>query len=662
MTREIGYPYAFDDIVQRVLQVNEGGTGGATPDAAADSLGVLKIKDLDTAGYAAKLPRTDRVNQAHLPTCVMNFPTVEVPTVHVNETVEITITNYDANMVVDLGTQGGSYYRIEDKIYFTAPKTSGKVLMLIRQANASESDNAVRSFEIDVLDPALLKPSIIYPTANQTEVLPNVAITASEAQASYGVVNYSKTEWQISTTSDFTNLVSLNDSIKPLYNCIIPGSLTIGKTYYARVRYLDSQIGYSEWSDYVKFTTKSSTALKSADTKFSDSTAGASAAFGSDFALSSDGTTLVVGVPKKTLGGVYFYLKDSVGAWVLKNAQSASGYDFGASIAVSADGSIVLVGRPTATVNGVTTAGSVAVYHRYSDKWAYEAELSDPSPASGGKFGLKTAISADGMIAAVTATRSGTDTSDYGYVMLFKAQADQLSQSTQSNVYTWRYTTKIAPTTGVTAGYGFGSSIAMAASGETMFVGAPNATVNSLTLAGAVYRYDLTAGQWTETYKIVNPTPTASEYFGASVSCTPGPETIVYGDFVCAIGATGGNSNKGKCHLYLGWRYNKGITASDGVAGDMFGCSVSLSNNARVLYIGANAVSSSAGAVYRFDYNGNVANTWSQTAKIMAEDTTAGYKFGSKVQLAGTEERVIISSPAATVSSVTGVGCVHSYM
>lgn len=660
MSRSIGYPYAFTDIVQRTLEINEGGTGGSTPDSAADALGVLKIKDLNTAGYAVKLARADRVDQAHLPTCVANFPTVEVPVVHVNETVEITITNYDANMVVDLGTHGGSFYRIEDKIYFTAPKTAGKVLMLIRQANASDSANAVRSFDIDVIEPAILKPSITYPAANQTEVLPNVAIVASDIKASFGTANYSKTEWQISTTSDFSNLVSLTDGIKASYNVIVPGSLVVNKTYYVRVRYLDSQLGYSEWSDSIKFTTKASTAIKSADIRFSDSGSGASIAYGSGFAISADANVLVAGAPNKTLGGAYFFLKNSVGAWYLNHALTAnSGNSYGAAIAVSADGSVVAVSRPTITVNSAANAGSVAVYRKYSDKWIYEGELSDPTPVAGGKFGQELAISADGLTIAVGAIRSGTDTADYGYVMVFKAQVDQLSQSSQSTVYTWRYSAKIAPTTGVTAGYGFGSTIAMSASGETLYVGAPSATVNSLTLAGAVYRYDLTAGVWTETYKITAPTPAASEYFGSSLSCTPGIETLVYGDYVTAIGATGGNSNKGKCYLFLGSLYNTSFTASDGVAGDLFGCSVSLSTNARVLYCGASGASSFAGAVYRFDYAGNIANTWSQTAKITEENPGAGYKFGSRVRLASTEERLIVSAPA---SGATAIGCVYSFM
>lgn len=664
MSRIIGFPRAFTKIVNRVLQINEGGTAGNSPDAAANNLGVLKIKDLDRAQKASKLINGE-VNPSQLPDCVVMFPTVEVPVVHVNEKVVLTITNYTNDMFVynHIGDHDGSFYQIEDKIYFTAPSTPGKARLKIKQLTAEQTSYGERVIEIDVLEPKVLKPSITYPSAGQSELSPNLAITATDIQTSFGAINYSKTEWQISLTADFTSIVSLNNSVEPKYNSLMPGSLTLGGSYYVRVRYLDSSLGYSDWSDSVFFSIKNNTILKSADAKFNDITNylsdGVAGAFGSGTCISADGNVICIGAPKRATSGVWFFVKNSQGIWGLPHNAFQSSGEFGSDIAASSDASRVIIGRPLTASGALTNAGSALIYQRLDNKWIFETEIFDPFPCANGKFGQKVSISSDGSIIAISASRSGTDTADYGYVFIYKGQNEQYNTSNQINTYTWVFEAKLAPSTGVTTGYGYGSALALNSAGTILYVGAPGATVNSLTSAGAVYRYDCKLGTWSETYKITAPSPAASESFGTSLSITPGTETQLYGDTVCCIGAPGKDSNKGKCYFFKGNFYITGFTASDGVAGDLFGCSVSLNATAKTLYCGAYGVNTYAGAVYRFDYS---AGTWTQTAKILAEDSAANYKFGSKVILSGTEDRVIITSPNATVGGIASAGCVHSYV
>jgi hypothetical protein len=75
------------------------------------------------------------------------------------------------------------------------------------------------------------------------------------------------------------------------------------------------------------------------------------------------------------------------------------------------------------------------------------------------------------------------------------------------------------------------------------------------------------------------------------------------------------------------------LTASDGVASDRFGCSVSLSGDTAL--IGAEDEYDSlylSGSAYVFTRSGT---TWTQQAKLTAADAAAGDYFGSSVSLDG---------------------------
>ena len=89
------------------------------------------------------------------------------------------------------------------------------------------------------------------------------------------------------------------------------------------------------------------------------------------------------------------------------------------------------------------------------------------------------------------------------------------------------------------------------------------------------------------------------------------------------------------------WSQEAKLTAADAAPGDVFGESVSLDGD-RAL-VGAsradNAAGSNAGAAYVFAFNGAA---WSQEAKLVASDGTAGDGFGESVSLSG--ERVLVGA------------------
>src|SRR5262249_21035699 len=121
-------------------------------------------------------------------------------------------------------------------------------------------------------------------------------------------------------------------------------------------------------------------------------------------------------------------------------------------------------------------------------------------------------------------------------------------------------------------GDNFGQSVSI--SGDTMVVGA--LVANSHT--GAAYVFTRSGSAWTPIAELTASDGAAGAEFGVSVSIDG--NTIVVG----ALGATiNGHSKQGAAYVFTrsgsAWTQAAELTASDGVANDLFGYSVSISGN-----------------------------------------------------------------------------------
>ena len=109
-------------------------------------------------------------------------------------------------------------------------------------------------------------------------------------------------------------------------------------------------------------------------------------------------------------------------------------------------------------------------------------------------------------------------------------------------------------------------------SGNTLVVGAPYAAVAGNIDEGAAYVFTGSGSSWTETAKLTAFDSTEYDYFGSSVSISG--NTVV-------VGAWGGNNGRGTAYVFVlsgsSWVQAAELTASDGVLGDEFGRSVSIS-------------------------------------------------------------------------------------
>jgi hypothetical protein len=234
---------------------------------------------------------------------------------------------------------------------------------------------------------------------------------------------------------------------------------------------------------------------------------------------------------------------------------------------------------------------------------------------------LETKLTADGGVANDEFGYSVSISSD-GLTAIVGAYADE---SFKGSAYIFKYANGIWTETKLTADDGvandeFGYSVSISSDGLTAIVGA----YSDESSKGSAYIFKYANGIWTET-KLTASDGVAYEEFGYSVS--------ISGDGLTAIvGAYADESSKGSAYIF---KYANGIwtetklKAGDGVANDRFGYSVSISSDGLTAIVGAYRDESSRGSAYIFKYANGI---WTET-KLTAGDPAVGDYFGYSVSI-----------------------------
>lgn len=135
--------------------------------------------------------------------------------------------------------------------------------------------------------------------------------------------------------------------------------------------------------------------------------------FGSAVAVSSDGTTALVGayggiVSNDETGSASVFAAAD-GSWVQRATLTAgdgqSGDRFGRSVALSGDGATALVGTPRDDGSTGEGAGSASVFDAGGESWTQRETLTAPDGDGGDSFGQSVGVSDDGATALVGALR-----------------------------------------------------------------------------------------------------------------------------------------------------------------------------------------------------------------------------------------------------------------
>ena len=422
-------------------------------------------------------------------------------------------------------------------------------------------------------------------------------------------------------------------------------------------------------------------------------------------ALSADGSTLAVaaeleGSAAKGVGGdqadntagaagaVYLFVRSGA-TWSQQAYVKASNTDardhFGASLALSNDGSTLAVGAfgedSAATRidgdpldNTAPSAGAVYVYTRSGTTWSQEAYVKPSNAGEGDDFGMSVALSGDGATLAVGASSEASaargidgDKADNaapgaGAVYVF-TRADT-TWSEQAYV-------KASNTDKADA---FGTKVALSADGLTLAVGAIGEASaatgtagdpdnNFAAGAGAVYVFTRGDTTWTQQSYVKASSTAAGDHFGDSLALAADGATL-------AVGADGAAGSAGAAYLFTrvdaAWSEQARITASNSMAGDHFGWSVTLAADGSTLAVGAPLEASAAtgldgnqadntaqaaGAAYLF-IRSNA--TWNQQGYVKAPNTGAGDLFGSSVALSGDGVTLAVGAPFED-SGATGI-------
>lgn len=147
--------------------------------------------------------------------------------------------------------------------------------------------------------------------------------------------------------------------------------------------------------------------------------------------------------------------------------------------------------------------------------------------------------------------------------------------------------------------------------------------------SGAVVSFEREVNTWKQRHIFTAPDAQSGDAFGQSIALTKN-HLVIGAPRNDALG-----NDSGAAYIYKrekdSWRFQTKITASDGVAGDLFGISVAIDGN--TILVGADLhdeKAENAGAVYVYTLK---ENKWKQEAKLMASDGGKTDIFGVRVAL-----------------------------
>ena len=239
--------------------------------------------------------------------------------------------------------------------------------------------------------------------------------------------------------------------------------------------------------------------------------------------------------------------------------------------------------------------GATYVFTEPGGGWSNRTETAKLTASDGiadDELGFSVGVSADGSTVTTGACGCASGT---GAAYVFTEPGGGWSGGTE--------TAKLTASDGQ-FGDSLGTSVAISGDGSMIVGGAPFATVGSNAVQGAAYVFVKPAGGWstgTEQAKLTSSDGDSGDVLGMAVAISEDGSTVGAG----APGATvNGSSSAGAAYVFTkpggGWSTATEaakLTASDGLDGDFLGNSVALSANGSTLIAGAPFVSEGLNAL-----------------------------------------------------------------
>ena len=349
-------------------------------------------------------------------------------------------------------------------------------------------------------------------------------------------------------------------------------------------------------------------------------------------------------------GSAYIYEKDEFGHWIQKQKLKASDRDdndyFAWSVAIS--GNIAVVGAAyedddVLGADSLNNSGSAYVFERDSlGIWNEVQKIVASDREALDNFGYSVDISGNYLIA--TAVWEDED-ENFTNTVNKAGSAYIFERNVLGN---WTQVQKIVASDRATDDrFGYTARI----NNEEIIVGAIGEDHNEYgtamkPFAGSAYIFKRDSlGEWSQTQKIVASDRGVGDYFGFSVDIFE--NQLVVGAYHENENSNGGNTlnNAGSAYVFakdsLGiWTEKQKITAAVRAENDLFGYSVSISEN--FIVVGAKEEDENAseqdyledaGAAYIFKENAS--GIWNQQKKIVNSDRSVNDAFASAIDISG---------------------------
>jgi hypothetical protein len=360
-------------------------------------------------------------------------------------------------------------------------------------------------------------------------------------------------------------------------------------------------------------------------------------------AISGDGNTVVAGAPglDSDQSGAAWTFARSASAWSqqggrLTATEEAGGGRLGVAVALSSDGSTALIGAPYDNVG----VGAAWVFVRSGSTWIRQGPklVAKDETAGGALFGGSVALSADGNTALIGGSQDGDGN---GAAWVFTRSGSTWSQQGP----------KLLPNDDPIGGSLFGTSVALSGDGNTALIGGSSYTATyATTLSGAAWVFTRAGSTWTQPGPKLTPDDEIQGGgFGSSVALSSTGTTALVGglDYDGGAGAAWFFTRAGSS-----WSQQK-LTAADESGAAQFGTSVALSSDGTYAIIGGPQDNGGVGAVWAAAKSGSI---WSQQGpKLTAGGENGAAAFGVSVALSGDGTFALIGGPGdAPLGAVWG--------
>lgn len=336
--------------------------------------------------------------------------------------------------------------------------------------------------------------------------------------------------------------------------------------------------------------------------------------------------------------------------WVdVVGAQDWDIQGFGRTVTLSADG------KTMAVASRQGGSGIVQLFTRASGWWWQQQATLRPLQRSE-DFGAALALSADGSTLVVGSPSDDWTGTDVGGAEVYVRNGE-----------TWTHQGALRSNSMAAQGR-FGASVAIAADGNTLAVGAPGHDFPAPGV-GAAFVYTRAGGTWSLDARVMPLGPLdTGDAFGSAVALSADGRTLAVGapgDDCSVAGINRGGYDEGAPDSGAAYVFTRGATSwveqayvkpSNPLVSGAFGAALALAEDGGMLAVGAPQERSAAtgvngdqadtsapgaGAVYLFARSGI---TWTQAAYVKAGNTGAGDQFGTSVALGAGGQRLAVGA------------------